>query len=74
MKYIIKTKADITQAMIDVCMQDSLINLRTSIDGRSILKWQGDDPSMFSADTKYTHAEILVEMAKPEWAQSMPPE
>lgn len=68
MKYIIKTKADITQAMLDVCIETSTDNLRTSLDGLlSVLKWSGTDPPMFSGDTKYTHTEILAEMAKVEW-------
>lgn len=71
--YIIKTKADITQAMLDVCIQESVANLRTSIDGLlSVLKWKGIDPPMFSGDTKYTHSEILTEMAKVEWVATLP--
>ena len=70
--YIIKTKADITQDMLDVCQQTSVANLRTSIDGLlSVLKWSGSNPDMFSGDTKYTHAEIRIELAKIEWT---PPE
>ena len=69
--YIIKTTGDITQAMIDVCQEDSLTTLRDSTDGRSVLKWQGTDPPMFSGDTKYSPTEILVEMEKIEWTQPM---
>lgn len=65
--YIIKTKASITQAMIDVCQEDSLTSLRDSTDGRSWLKWQRTDPPMFSGDTKYTHTEAVTECLKPEW-------
>ena len=67
--YIIKTKADITQSMIDLCLETSIDTLRVSTDGlQSVLKWSSADPPMFSADTKYTHAEILAEMGKPLWS------
>ncbi len=67
MTYIIKPTVDITQAMVDVCQENSLTTLTNSTDGRSVLKWQGTDPPMFSGDTKYTHSEILLEMDKAEW-------
>jgi len=71
--YIIKTKLDITPAMLDACIQDSVDNLRTSVDGLlAVLKWSGEAPPMFSGDTKYNHSEILVEMAKPEWNPPIP--
>jgi len=73
--YIIKTKADITQAMLDVCVQDSISNLRTSIDGLlAILKWEltdpPTDPPVFDGDTKFTHAQMLTEMTGANWTQS----
>jgi len=67
-KYIIKTKTDITQSMLDVCVQSSISNLRTSQDGLlAVLKWSGSDPSMFSSDTKYTHSQILTELSGTNW-------
>lgn len=70
--YIIKTKADISQAMLDVCVQESVDNLRTSVDGLlAVLKWSGDDPPIFDGDTKYTHSEILVIMATEAWNRPM---
>ncbi len=67
--YIIKTKADITQAMVDLCEEDSLTSLRDSVDGTlSVLKWDvSPDPAMFSGDTKYTHAEIRTTMSGTDW-------
>lgn len=66
--YIIKTKTDITQAMVDVCQESSLETLFPSVDGLlAVLKWEGVDPVMFSGDTKYTHTQIRVEMVKVEW-------
>lgn len=66
--YIIKTKLDITQAMLDDCIQTSVDNLRTSNDGLlAVLKWSGVEPAQFAADTKYTHAQILTEMGGVNW-------
>lgn len=68
MTYTIKTKADITQAMLDVCIETSVDNLRTSVDGLlAVLKWNGGNPPIFDEDTKYTHIEILAVMATEAW-------
>lgn len=54
--------------MLDVCIEESVDNLRTSIDGLlAVLKWEGTDPPMFDGDTKYTHTQILVVMAGTNW-------
>ncbi len=70
--YIIITTTDITQPMLDVCMQNSTDALRNSSDGRSVLKWEGSDPAIFDAYTKYNHDEILVELEDSEWQQTIP--
>lgn len=73
--YIIKPTVDVTQAMIDVCEITSLNTPRNSSDGRSVLKWRGEeDPVMFAGDTKYDQAGIDTEMLKPEWTSSIPSE
>jgi len=70
--YVIKTKIDINQSMFDGCQEISIDNLRCSVDGLlSVLKWKGEDPVIFSGDIKYTHSQIKVEMAKPEWSTSI---
>ncbi len=72
-RYTIKTQAEITQEMLDVCIQTSLDTLRPSLDGLlSVLMWQGTDPLIFSGDIKYTQSEIIVEMNKPNWTPLMP--
>lgn len=66
--YIIKTKPDIDQAMLDVCQQNAVADLRVSLDGLlAVLKWQGENPPMFSGDTKYTHTQIRAIMINAEW-------
>jgi len=41
---------------------------RKSLDGSKILaRFEGDTPSFLEGKTQYTHSEILVELATPEW-------
>jgi len=42
--------------------------LRYSVDkSKALVKYNGDQPSFLNGKTTYTHAEILVEMAKSAW-------
>jgi len=67
-RYTIKPVPDITQAMLDICVQDSLDDLTKSIDGTlAWLKWPGNDPAIFSSDTKYTQEEMRTEIQKAAW-------
>ena len=53
---------------IDSCIQTSKDTLRLSVDGtQALLKWEGEIPEALASANTYTHSEILVEMAKPEW-------
>ena len=41
---------------------------RKSLDGSKILaRFEGDTPSFLEGKTQYTHSEILVELATPQW-------
>jgi len=60
-------------------METSIDTVRLSIDGlETVLKWQGAEPSFVSTlssyEGPYTHEEILVIMATPEWTNPNPPE
>ena len=61
-------------------LETSEETLRLSIDGlETVIKWQGDEPSFVSTlssyEGPYTHEEILVIMATPEWTIPInPPE
>ena len=60
-------------------METSEQTLRLSVDGlETVLKWKGDEPSFVSTlssyEGPYTHEEILVIMATPEWTDPNPPE
>ena len=42
--------------------------LRYSVDkSKALVKYNGDQPSFLNGKTTYTHAEILIEMAKSDW-------
>lgn len=71
MTYVILNYTDVTQSHIDDCVQTSNSTLRHSMQGtdRVVLKYIGTDPSWITSLslTKYTHAEILIEMAGVDW-------
>lgn len=44
--------------------------LRYSVDkSKALVKYNGDQPSFLNGKTTYTHAEILVEIAKSAWSE-----
>ena len=54
---------------IDAAIETSKQTLRLSLDGtKTILKWDGETPEVFEGMDTYTHAEILAELAGPDWA------
>jgi hypothetical protein len=70
--YVIVPFSEVTQAMIDACLQTSFDTLRHSIEGedRVVLKWEsehGAPEGMEGYDT-YTHAQIKVIMATEDWS------
>jgi len=55
-------------------LETSEETLRLSVDGlKTVIKWQGAEPSFVSTlssyEGPYTHEEILVIMATPEWTE-----
>ena len=70
-KYIIIDLEDITQDMIDDCIETSFDTLRLSLDElQTILKWNGETPASIVAldpqPTQYSYAEILAILNDPE--------
>jgi len=60
-------------------METSEQTLRLSVNGlKTVLKWEGAEPAFVSTlssyEGPYTHEEILVIMATPEWSDPNPPE
>ena len=72
--YIILDTTEITDenSVIDFSqlLNRSAGMLRYSVDkSKALVKYNGDQPSFLNGKTTYTHAEILVEMAKPAWSE-----
>jgi len=72
--YIILDTTEITDenSVIDFSqlLNRSAGMLRYSVDkSKALVKYNGDQPSFLNGKTTYTHAEILVEMAKSAWVK-----
>jgi hypothetical protein len=69
--YIIIDLEDVTQDMIDACIENSFDTLRHSLDDlQTILKWNGETPASIAAldpvPTILTQEEILAILNDPE--------
>jgi|TARA_R110000824_G_scaffold363553_1_gene551546 hypothetical protein len=76
MTYIIINMGEIALVDFNQVMETSEETVRLSIDGlKTVLKWSGNEPSFIptlsSYEGPYTHEEILVIMATPEWNELM---
>ena len=76
--YVILNKTDIVDSDNEVLIDFSkLLNrnhdmLRYSLDGtKAVVKYKGEKPDFLDGKTTYTHAEILVEMAKSDWTEEL---
>lgn len=60
--YTIVPNSEVTQEMIDACLENSVDTLRHTISGTNkvILKWVDDTPTSLSSYTIYTYSEILT--------------
>jgi len=70
--YITIEMSEIALVDFNQVMETSEETLRLSVDGlEALLKWRGAEPSFVSTlssyEGPYTHEEILVIMASPEW-------
>ena len=75
--YLIINMSEIALVDFNQVMEASEETLRLSIDGlKTVLKWEGAEPSFVSTlssyEGPYTHEEILVIMATPEWNSPTP--
>lgn len=73
-RYYILPYPNVNSAIWDIVVE-SPATLRTNLQGnKCVVKlFMGDDRQhqMLNGFTEYTHSEILVEMAKPEWAEEL---
>ena len=66
-KYVILKLSDVTQEMIDNCMETSFDTLRVSKNGNTILKWEGNKPTCLYGIKDYTYSKIKEKLKKAEW-------
>ena len=72
--YITMNMSEIALVDFNEALQTSEETVRLSTDiTKGVLKWRGDEPSFVSTlssyEGPYTHEEILVIMATPEWTE-----
>ena len=72
--YVILNTTEITDedSVIDFSqlLNNGASMLRYSLDdSKSVVKYDGNQPSFLNGKTTYTHQEILIEMAKSAWTE-----
>jgi len=67
--YVIINEIDITDVMVNESL-NTAHSYRKSLDGtKAVLKFATEHPTSMVGRLKYTHEEILVELADPEWVE-----
>ena len=67
--------ANVTESMVNDCLETSLQTLRKSLDGtQTFLKWEGTAPAWVSSMglTELTHSEILEILGTEVWTEPVP--
>tara|TARA_R110002051_G_scaffold247765_1_gene307279 strand:+ start:272 stop:511 length:240 start_codon:yes stop_codon:yes gene_type:complete len=60
-RYVIISKDDVSSVDFSKVMQTSADTLRYSTDGnKTLVKYEGSQPSFLSGKTEYSHSEILA--------------
>ena len=66
--YVILDSSEVGNVDFDQVIQTSADTLRYSLDGtKTIVKYEGDQPSFLSGKTEHSHEEILTILSGPEW-------
>lgn len=66
--YVIIDASEVSSVDFDQILQSDADKLRYSLDGtKTIVKYEGTQPSFLSGKTEYTHSEILSILSGPEW-------
>ena len=67
-RWVILPVNDVTESMISDCMQESIANLRKSVDKtKTFLKWEGQDPDWASNLTVLNHSQMIEALNTEEW-------
>ena len=66
--YVIIEASEVPSVDFNQVLEASADALIYSLDGtKTIVKYEGDQPSFLSGKTEYTHSEILAILSGPEW-------
>jgi len=67
-KYVIIESSEVSGVDYSQVIEQSTDGLKYSVDGsKTIVKYEGEQPSFLSGKTEYTHSEILSILATDEW-------
>lgn len=67
-KYVILEDSEVSGVDFSQVIEQSTDGLKYSVDGsKTIVKYEGEQPSFLSGKTEYTHSEILSILATDEW-------
>ncbi len=67
-KYVILESSEVSGVDYSQVIEQSTDGLKYSVDGsKTIVKYEGEQPSFLSGKTEYTHSEILSILATDEW-------
>ncbi|MBT6994526.1 MAG: hypothetical protein HN952_06175 [Candidatus Cloacimonetes bacterium] len=67
MRYVILPLSEVTEEMINDCLESSKDTLRISTDNYTILKWKGNKPRSLYGIPEIT--DIKTELKKDEWKE-----
>lgn len=71
MNYVIIDASEISSIDFNQVLETSSETLKFSIDGsKSVLKYEGTQPSFLSGKTEHNHEEILSILSGPEWTSA----
>ena len=66
--YVIIEAGDVSSVDFSQVLETSSNTLRYSNDNsKAFVKYEGSQPSFLNGKTTYTHAEMLIELAKEDW-------
>ena len=71
--YVIIEAGDVSSVDFSQVLETSASTLRYNNDEtKTFVKYEGSQPSFLNGKTTYTHAEMLVELAKEDWIKELP--
>lgn len=71
MNYVIIDASEISSIDFNQVLETSSETLKFSIDGsKSVLKYEGTQPSFLSGKTEHNHEEMLSILSGPEWTSA----